>query len=399
VRVAILDRWAGGHDGPGVYVRELCQGLRLLGHEVLLAFDTTRGEEASPGVREVAIHGLSGREPDETVVATTRAALASFRAEAVLLECLDVPWFAGRIRAHAPIVWSLHTHTLTCPNWSRVLWRRNELCARDLSAACAYHHFVGGCGRGAGVRTLVRELVRCHRARRQLAAIDGLHALNSYMANTFLRAGFPEARIRIAQYPAPLFDEGALWVDQKPDPGLVLFVGRLDREKGFQLLLESSALMRTDHRIRIVGASELDRGRSIRGHENTRVEVIGPVTSRQALSEHYGQAAVVVVPSIWGDPSPLVRLEAMAHGRPVVGFDSGGVGSVIEQGVTGLLVERANVAALAGALDSLISEPERARRMGRAARAAVETRHTRARHATDLLEFLQSLRPRARELS
>jgi glycosyltransferase involved in cell wall biosynthesis len=152
--------------------------------------------------------------------------------------------------------------------------------------------------------------------------------------------------------------------------------------------------MSAPHRLRIVGDAALDLGTGPRryGRGQGEVDFVGPIASRAALSVHYGEASVVVVPSIWGDPSPLVRLEAMAHGRPVVVFDSGGVGSVIEHEVTGILVARGDVHALARALDELLADAARARRMGRAARRKVERAFTRRRHAESMIGSLEQLR-------
>src|SRR5262249_56892219 len=90
------------------------------------------------------------------------------------------------------------------------------------------------------------------------------------------------------------------------------------------------------------------------------------MVTREAVSRLYLDATAVAVPSIWGDPAPLVRLEAMAHGRPVVGFDSGGVPSCIEDGVTGFVVPRLDVAALADRLDRILGDAALAEKMGRA---------------------------------
>ncbi len=62
-------------------------------------------------------------------------------------------------------------------------------------------------------------------------------------------------------------------------------------------------------------------------------------------------------------------LEAMAHGRPVVASGVGGVDSVIEDGVTGLIVPPANGAALAEQVCGLLADPDAARRIGEAGRS------------------------------
>ena len=71
-----------------------------------------------------------------------------------------------------------------------------------------------------------------------------------------------------------------------------------------------------------------------------------------------------------------VVLEAMASGRPVVMTANPGIDDYIEHGVTGLLVPPGDVDAFTDALVSLLADPQRAREMGRAGRAAVEERWT-----------------------
>jgi glycosyltransferase involved in cell wall biosynthesis len=62
----------------------------------------------------------------------------------------------------------------------------------------------------------------------------------------------------------------------------------------------------------------------------------------------------------------------MAHGKPVVATAVGGTPELVVHGETGLLVPPGDVEALAGALDELLSDPQRARRMGKAGRARAE---------------------------
>jgi glycosyltransferase involved in cell wall biosynthesis len=66
---------------------------------------------------------------------------------------------------------------------------------------------------------------------------------------------------------------------------------------------------------------------------NARIDFLGFV----APSEFYEQVDVVVVPSIWEDPSPLVVADAQAAGKPLLGTRFGGIPEVIEQDVTGWL--------------------------------------------------------------
>jgi glycosyltransferase involved in cell wall biosynthesis len=72
------------------------------------------------------------------------------------------------------------------------------------------------------------------------------------------------------------------------------------------------------------------------------------------------------------DGLPVVVLEAMAAGKPVVASDLAGLPLAVADGATGLLVPPGDPGALAAAVGALLADPERARRLGAAGRRRVE---------------------------
>jgi glycosyltransferase involved in cell wall biosynthesis len=79
--------------------------------------------------------------------------------------------------------------------------------------------------------------------------------------------------------------------------------------------------------------------------------------------------SVGAIPSIWPDPCPLVAIEAMAAGRPVVASATGGLTDLVLPDETGLLVPPGDAQALGGALRALLVDREQRDRLGTAARA------------------------------
>jgi glycosyltransferase involved in cell wall biosynthesis len=103
----------------------------------------------------------------------------------------------------------------------------------------------------------------------------------------------------------------------------------------------------------------------------------------------YRRAAVMVIPSVWNEPSPLPAYEAAACGLAVVSTRSGGIPEIVEHGKTGILVARGDAKELATAISQVIDNPARAAAMGEAARQRVLERFTweaSARHLVDLIE-------------
>ena len=99
-----------------------------------------------------------------------------------------------------------------------------------------------------------------------------------------------------------------------------------------------------------------------------------------ALREVYRQASVVVVPSMVMEAFSLVGIEAMAHGKPVVAFDAGGVREWLSDGQTGFLVEQGNIPQLAKQVRMLLENRTLARKMREEGRRQVEARYRRKDH-------------------
>lgn len=151
----------------------------------------------------------------------------------------------------------------------------------------------------------------------------------------------------------------------------VLFVGNDFIRKGGEQLLDAFRLVRDrvpDARLQIVGTPHPIA-------PQPGVEVLGRVNGRDEMTRLYAAASVFVMPSFF-DPFPLVILEAMAHGLPVVASPTCGVPEMVVDGSTGLLVptDERMVERLADALVQLLTDPELAHRMGRNGRERVTER-------------------------
>jgi len=159
----------------------------------------------------------------------------------------------------------------------------------------------------------------------------------------------------------------------------VLGYGRLVPEKGFDLLVRAFALVVARYpRARLVLAGEggvrgdLERLAAELGVA-AAVDFVGPV-SPAAVPALLDAASLVVVPSRWAEPFGLVALEAALMARPVVAARTGGLPEVVEDGVTGVLVEREDVAGLADAIARLLADPAGADGMGVAGRERARVR-------------------------
>jgi glycosyltransferase involved in cell wall biosynthesis len=170
---------------------------------------------------------------------------------------------------------------------------------------------------------------------------------------------------------APMPVETAIFT---PDGGRtrtdrLLFVGRLTPQKGVDLLLQTLALLPPSTSLDIVGDGEqrpaLESLTQTLGLAS-RVRWHG-AQAGHALPAFYRAAVALIVPSV-DEGLGLVAVEAQLCETPVVAFASGGLIDVVEHGVTGMLVERRDPAALAAAITSVLQRPDRGASLGRAGR-------------------------------
>lgn len=188
---------------------------------------------------------------------------------------------------------------------------------------------------------------------------------------------------------------------QNSRPAQLLAIGRLVEKKGTEYAIRAVARLTAaghDLRLRIVGDGELRAGleQLVRSLDVEKaVELLGWQTSErtQAL---LAEADVLMTPSITaadGDMEgiPIVLMEAMASGVPVVSTRHSGIPELVEDGVSGVLVPERDAIALADATANLLQNQGRRLGIVRAARARVEAEFSLALQNDLLVEIYRGL--------
>jgi spore coat protein SA len=162
-------------------------------------------------------------------------------------------------------------------------------------------------------------------------------------------------------------------------PPVALFAGRLVPDKGLHVFLAAMRLLQ-EREVALQGVVFGGAGfgtskptQYIRDMQESAPGNVSfqPYCSGPALGARFRGADIACVPSCWQDPMPLVVLEAMASGLPVVASRSGGIPEMLAAG-GGLLVERGSVQQLADALELLATNTTLRRRLGKQACASVQ---------------------------
>ena len=181
----------------------------------------------------------------------------------------------------------------------------------------------------------------------------------------------------------------------------VLLAARLLGDKGVREFVRAAELvnkMERHARFVLVGKVDPLNPASIKQSELDSWKEKGIVECwghRDDMHHVLSSAAVVVLPSYYGEGLPKVLIEAAACGRAVITTDHPGCRDAIEDGVTGLLVPVRNAESIASAVLVLLGDPQRCKEMGRAGRKRAEEMFDVKQVVAEHIEIYEQLYRRA----
>lgn len=188
-------------------------------------------------------------------------------------------------------------------------------------------------------------------------------------------------------------------LDLAPSDRVVLVPAVLREGKGHEVLLRALPEIRRripDLRVLLAGSGEREAALRSAVKEQELDGVVRFLGHRDDVPRLLAACDVVVLPS-FAEALPTVLLEAAAAGRPAVATRTGGVPEVVKDGATGILVRPGDPVRLARAIAALLSDPERTRRLGTAARRRSRERFGMARMVRETVELWDAVAGRARK--
>lgn len=198
--------------------------------------------------------------------------------------------------------------------------------------------------------------------------------LTSRLARLLTAAGIPDARVHVipSGVRSALFDAAKTRDRPEPSAPHALFLGRLHRQKGVDLLLRAFTEVPCGT-LDLAGdgpeRAQLEQLAAELGLTD-RVRFLGFVP-HDSVPDLLHEADVLVLPSEYEELGTAI-VEAMYSGLPVVATRTGGVPELVAHGVNGLLVPPSDAIALAGALRRMLADRDLARRFGERGRARAQ---------------------------
>jgi glycosyltransferase involved in cell wall biosynthesis len=280
-------------------------------------------------------------------------------------------------RMGVPAVMTLHDYKLACPTYQ--LLDHGTLCE-----ACVGGHFTEvmkrRCKGGSlSASTMVAFESWLHSATRAYGPVGRFICPSRFLAGKMAEAGVFPDRLRNV----PHFVDCATIDVKRHAGGEIAFAGRLSPEKGVDTLIKAAGHLNAFLHVAGEGP-EAGRLAALAEREAPGLVRFHGRMPKVQLHELLRTVSVVAVPSRWHENQPMIVLEAMACGVPVVASDLGGLSELIEPGVNGALTAHDDSDALAGALAPFLDNPDAALAMGRAARAGVSRDFSPALHLSRL---------------
>ena len=283
-----------------------------------------------------------------------------------------------------PVVQTLHNYRSICA--AGTLLRNGNVCEDCVGGSrwpgvfyrCYRRSFTGSAAVGT-IGPYLKKLIKKYP--RYLTMV----ALTKFSRSRYVADGFPGDSILVRGNVIP--DPGTnLEIDRK---GLV-YVGRLSVEKGVDTLIRAAKLF--DGPVEIVGdGPERERLKSM---SSRNVRFTGELSHTEAV-ERMRRAAAIAIPSRWYEGFPMVVLEAMATGTPVLASAIGSLAEIVQHKQTGLLVEPNSIEAWLDSLQFVSRQPQQMAEMGKTARNQFLNFHSEAVGLQSLMDVYASALARA----
>lgn len=311
--------------GGGVEVRDGVRIHRLPLHHLYWPY----GGRRRTAVRRALWHGLEAVSPlmDRAVSRVAQTERPD------LIHAHVLTGFAGSVhraarRAGLPLVQSLRDYSTLCSR--AALFRRGRVCERRC-ADC---------------------VVLSEPRRRATTHVDHVVAISRAVLERHRAAGY--FRDTPATVIGNAAQAGGGLAARRAGPAVFGFIGRIEPEKGIEVLLKATTGLVGHWRLRIAGRGEAAYvARLRRAFPDGRIDWLG-----QAEAEgFYADVDVIVAPAIWAEPFGRTAAEALARGRAVIASRIGGLPEAAAGGDRVVLTPPGDIEALTAALRAVVEAP------------------------------------------
>jgi glycosyltransferase involved in cell wall biosynthesis len=287
-------------------------------------------------------------------------------------------------RARVPVVMTLHNYRLSCANGQ--FFRHGSQCIECLKGS-AFNGLLHRCYQDSfAASAFAAANTEIHR---QLGTwtknVDRFLCLTEFAKARFMEAGIPGEKLHVRHN--CVTDSYQRTVPASKSRQLA-YIGRLAAEKGVRELLEAWRLARLED-FELVVVGDGPRRAALEAMRVPGVQFTGSV-EHQAVLEILRSVRCLVFPSLWFEGEPMIIVEALAAGTPVLASDVGGIPELLGHGSAGWLTEAGDIDAWRRSLRNLLNDADIDSK-SRAARGMYLKQHTPQEGLESLVGSYESL--------
>lgn len=381
--------------GDAVYVQQLAHELAVRGHHVevvhcidafhLLSRHPPRSSGSEhPNVLVHRLHSPFGWLSPLATQQTGRPTFKSQKLSQIFEQPFDVIHYHNISLVGGPTVlkygravklYTLHEYWLLCPTHMLFKYDR-EVCTQKTCFSCTLTH-----GRPPQLWRYTGLIERT------IPHVDLFLAPTEFIKSKHLESK-PKMRIAELPYFTSRWDTNRLPQKGPPsDPPYFLFVGRLEKLKGLQTLIEPFRRY-PKAQLRVIGSGEYESTLRTLARNSPNIKFLGFQTGEQ-LRQLYQQAIAVIVPSLWYEVFGIVILEAFAQRTPVIVRNLGGMPAVIKESDGGFVFDTEEQLLIA--MDKLVNQPSLRSSMGLQGFEALQKKWTADVHLKRYFELIESI--------
>ena len=261
-------------------------------------------------------------------------------------------------KAGIPVIMTCHNYRLTCPTLFH--FHNGQICERCFCGK-EYWCILKNC-RGNLFESIAfaSHNIVARKCDLFTENINIFINLSNFGKKRLKEANFPDNKLSVLP--------NTVNIPSSPiDPSLgsyAAYVGRFSKEKGVETLL-GAAKITPGVPVFLAGDYTRTPGLVTRGSGN--IKFCGHLSGFE-LTAFYRKSRFLIIPSIWFEACPMVVIEAMGHGLPILASMIGALQELVEDGVTGLLFQPNSIEDLSEKMKLLWENPTLCREMGRAGR-------------------------------
>lgn len=236
-----------------------------------------------------------------------------------------------------PVVMTAHDYRLVCPAYA-ITDGKGNVCERCFDGRSYWHCITNKCSHG----NLLNSILLSADSYLRKYVYDPIDYISKFIfVSNFSRAKHIQGDVRLGKTSTQLYNFTPIEKskEQLEKEDYILFVGRISEEKGLRTLLKAVDES-PEVNLKMIGVGPLLD--ELKKHESPRIEFLG-FRQGDELRDYIQKARYLVLSSECYENNPMVIIEAMTLGTPVIGSCIGGIPELIEDGKTGFLFETKNV--------------------------------------------------------